>query len=135
MDERAVDERPIVDRSPVRRRLIVLGLAVLLLVGACAAVTRPLPAYAREDAYCSGALWSGLVLAGAPWELPAAWVVDDEGRRSEITWPEGYWARFLPDLEVVDAAGATILRAGDQVRRACVPKDLTNPTGEFIYVP
>ncbi len=123
------------DQRTIRRlsrRLLVLALAVFLLVGACAVVTRPLPTYAREDAYCSGALWSGLTLAGAPWDLRAAWVVNEEDQRYEITWPEGYWARFLPDLQVLDTAGATILRAGDQVRRACVPKELTNPMGEFI---
>jgi len=63
------------------------------------------------------------VLRGDAHDRRVAWLVNDLGTRVDVTWPPGYRARFVPGLEVLDAAGAVVLRDGDPVTGACTTED------------
>ena len=40
---------------------------------------------------------------------------DDAGERTELAWPVGYSARFVPDLELLDASGRVVARGASVV--------------------
>lgn len=62
----------------------------------------------------------GAVLHGDVADSRVAWLVDTAlGTRIDIIWPPGYRARFTPNLEVLDASGVRVLRAGDAVTGGC----------------
>jgi hypothetical protein len=63
------------------------------------------------------------VLRGDPHDPHVAWLIKDIGTRVNVTWPPGYRARFVPGLEVLDAAGDVVLRGGEPVTGVCVTGD------------
>lgn len=67
-----------------------------------------------------GGVGISAILRGDPHDPHIAWLVNNLGTRVNITWPEGYRARFDPGLEVVDAAGVVVLKNADSVTGACV---------------
>lgn len=73
-------------------------------------------------AACAGIALSA-VLHGDATDPRLAWLIADPGKRIEVTWPPAYRARFTPDLEVLDASGVVVLKAGDPVSGACVTGD------------
>jgi hypothetical protein len=75
-----------------------------------------------ETEVCAG-IGLSAVLHGDPHEPHVAWLVNSLGTRIDVTWPAGYRARFVPTLEVLDAAGAVVLREGDPVTEGCVTSD------------
>jgi hypothetical protein len=68
---------------------------------------------------CAG-VGIGAVLHGDAADPRVAWLVSDLGSRIDVVWPPGYRARFAPDLQVLDAGDAVVLKAGDPVTGACV---------------
>ena len=59
-------------------------------------------------------------LHGSPTDRAVAWLIDGRsGQRVQAAWPDGYTARFDPELAVIDQSGAVVLHEGDQVTRAC----------------
>jgi|GEM_PF-2561403 len=83
------------------------------------------PALAAGEYYmCAGVGLLHATLRGDPSDPWVAWL-DLGARRANVTWPDGYRARFSPDLEVLDAAGTVVLRDGSSISGACVgPGDL-----------
>jgi hypothetical protein len=75
-----------------------------------------------ETEVCAG-IGLSAVLHGDPHDRHVAWLVNSLGTRIDVTWPAGYRARFVPTLEVLDAAGAVVLREGDPVTEGCVTSD------------
>lgn len=68
---------------------------------------------------CAG-VGLGALLHGDASDARATWLVDtSNGTRIDVVWPPGYRARFAPDLEVLDASGVVVLRAGDAVTGGC----------------
>ena len=113
----------------MRNRLALLIFA--LTAGACGpslatgeialptAAPLVLPSGAVE---ACGGVGISAVLRGDPHDPRVAWLVNN-GTRVNITWPPGYRARFVPALEVLDAAGNVVLHDGDPVTGACVTAD------------
>jgi hypothetical protein len=58
-------------------------------------------------------------LAGAPSDPRLAWLVGPGGKRLDVEWPPGFTARFDPALEILDAGGNVVLRAGDAITGGC----------------
>jgi hypothetical protein len=58
-------------------------------------------------------------LAGDPSDPRLAWLVQPGGQRLDVVWPPGFTARFVPTLEILDAAGDVVFRAGDPVDGGC----------------
>jgi hypothetical protein len=50
-------------------------------------------------------------------------LITDTEARLDVIWPPGYHARFVPTLEVLDAAGAVVLHEGDPVIGGCTTGD------------
>jgi hypothetical protein len=93
--------------------------SVPLATGEIALPTEP-PVPSGEVEACGGVA-IGAVLHGAAADPRAAWLIDDFlGTRIDVVWPPGYRARFTPNLEVLDASGGVVLKAGDPVTGACV---------------
>ncbi|HSM18544.1 MAG TPA: hypothetical protein VK845_16270 [Gemmatimonadales bacterium] len=63
------------------------------------------------------------ILHGDPSDPRLAWLVTGGGVRRDIVWPSGYVARFEPDLEVIDATGRVVYRAGDHIDGGCLVSD------------
>ena len=63
------------------------------------------------------------ILRGDPDDRHVVWLLTEGGTRVNVTWPPGYHARFTPGLEVLDGAGAIVLRGGEPVTGACVTGD------------
>jgi hypothetical protein len=40
--------------------------------------------------------------------------------RREVVFPPGFSARFAPDLQILNAAGAVVAKQGDHLNEACV---------------
>ncbi len=74
-----------------------------------------------------GGIGLSAVLHGAATDPHLAWLVNDLGKRLEVTWPPGYRARLAPDLEVLDAEGVVVLREGDAVSGGCVTGEPGSP--------
>lgn len=70
-----------------------------------------------------GGIGLSAVLRGDPRDSHVAWLINNLGGRIAVTWPAGYRARFVATLEVLDAAGAVVLREGDAVTGGCVTAD------------
>lgn len=48
------------------------------------------------------------------------WLVDERtGERFDAAWPDGYYARFDPNLEVFNDSNVLVLKEGDQITRVC----------------
>jgi hypothetical protein len=41
------------------------------------------------------------------------WVEDGQGKKLRILWPNGFVARFEPNVVLVDQGGAIVARSGD----------------------
>ena len=60
-------------------------------------------------------------LRGSVNDARHVWLEDATSHaRSELVWPPGFAARFTPDLEVLDATGTVVMRAGYRVTGVCV---------------
>ncbi len=102
----------------MKRGLLVGSVAVLL--AACGATPSPsLPTLDSDIQVCGGVHLGG-TLAGSPTDPRVAWLAIANGGRQEIVWPQGYSARFDPDLAVLDASGKMVYRAGDTIEGGCV---------------
>jgi hypothetical protein len=98
-------------------------VAVSLAPGEIALPTaEPLVLPSGVVAACAGVGISA-VLRGDPHDPHVAWLVGNLGSRVNVTWPPAYRARFVPALEVLDAAGNVVLRDSDPVTGACVTGD------------
>lgn len=81
-----------------------------------------LPAGAGEA--CAG-IGIDAVIHGDTHDPHVAWLINKPAMRIDVLWPAGYRARFAPELEVLDAGGAVVLREGDPVTGGCVTGDLS----------
>jgi hypothetical protein len=70
-------------------------------------------------------------LAGDPSDPRLAWLIQPGGKRLDVVWPPEFTARFVPTLEILDAAGDVVFRAGDPVDGGCTdnPYLLIEPGG------
>jgi hypothetical protein len=69
---------------------------------------------------CAGGGFVGDIrLRGAANDPRLAWMVYPDGSRTELSWPVGYSARFVPRLEVLDGAGRVVGRDGSLVTGGC----------------
>ena len=108
-----------------------IGLAVVLVLAACDSTGGQPPSMIALAAYAppmpSGVVATcehtrlGGTLRGDPADPSVAWLVStSSGKRIDVLWPDGYHARFTPDLEVLDEAGNVVLHAGDLVSEGCI---------------
>jgi hypothetical protein len=102
-----------------------IGLAVLTVTLAACAGLLPGVANLPSDPKWSGGCGIGVgldaVLRGASADARVAWAIDRSGGgRIELVWPAGYSARFLPDLQVLDATGTVVAREGDLIIGSCM---------------
>jgi hypothetical protein len=67
-----------------------------------------------------GADWT---LHGSPDDPRSAWMIEPDGRRTELAFAPGWSARFTPRLEVLDATGAVIAREGSEITADCGTAD------------
>ncbi len=119
--------------GPVLKARLVVALAVLL--AACAAQPSPsLPTLVSYNGACRGIGLHDTILAGSATDPRVAWLVGPGGRR-EIIWPPGFRARFSPDLEVLDASGTVVFRAGDQIDGGCTAGPNDHPASLLLIVP
>ena len=73
---------------------------------------------------CFGLAISNATLRGDPADPRVTWLEFPHGR-TEIVWPRGYSARFVPRLEVLNERGQVAIRGGDSVGAACALADDT----------
>lgn len=107
-------------------------VAILSMLTACS-VTPTLPTLASDNGGCRG-IGLDATLAGSPADPRVAWlVVTRNGGRLEIVWPPGFSARFTPHLEVLDASGRTVFRAGDKIAGGCVAGPPEDP-GRLLLI-
>ncbi len=66
-------------------------------------------------------------LTGSAEDPRVTWLVNVSGKRIDILWPRGFSARFDPDLEVLDASGTVVYRAGDRIHGGCVQGEPNDP--------
>jgi hypothetical protein len=60
------------------------------------------------------------VIRGEPTDARVAWLESLlDGSRIEVVWPEGFRARFSPELEILDESGVAVLQGGDYVDGSC----------------
>jgi hypothetical protein len=63
----------------------------------------------------------GGVLTGDAHDPRVAWLENDFATgRTEIVFPPGFTARFSPRLEILNAAGLVVARAGDHIDGGCL---------------
>ena len=67
---------------------------------------------------CAG-VGTEAILAGDRTDPRVAWLVSS-GTRVDVVFPPGFTARFSPALEVLNASGAVVARAGDRIDGYCV---------------
>lgn len=69
---------------------------------------------------CSGGGTIGdFRLHGSPIDARLAWMVWPDGHRTELAFAAGWSARFMPDLEVLDAGGRVVAREGSPIIGTC----------------
>jgi hypothetical protein len=53
--------------------------------------------------------------------------------RRAVIWPTRFTARFAPRLEILDASGAIVFRAGDKIEDACTAGGAGDP-GDLLLL-
>jgi hypothetical protein len=81
--------------------------------------TIELPTIDTRGSFPCAGVGTEAVLAGDPTDPRVAWMVS-RGQRVDVMFPYGFSARFAPDLELLDASGAVVARAGDPIDGGCV---------------
>jgi hypothetical protein len=69
---------------------------------------------------CGGVGLENTTIEGGPADPRVAWLASPGQPDRPVVFPPGWWARFTPILEVIDATGHVAFRAGDRVAGACV---------------
>ena len=110
------------------RCVLLLGIVATLLAACRATATPTLPTLPMraEDVVCAGVGNDG-TLTGSPTDARLAWLAEPQDGRVEIVWPQGFTARFDPDLAILDASGKVVYRAGDRPGGGCVIGDTGSP--------
>jgi hypothetical protein len=115
--------------------LVVAGFGLPVRPGEYALPTGPVPVWLSVS--CAG-VGLDTVVRGSPNDPRVAWLENHlnvpglpSTPRLEATWPEGYRARFTPNLEVLDGWGNIVLRDGDPVSGSCGEID----GGQFLVPP
>jgi hypothetical protein len=118
-------------------RHVLAALAASCVLAAC--IARPVPTPSRPlgpgEQWLPVANWTlpsgdtflcaggGFVqdirLRGAPDDPRLVWMVYPDGGRTDLSWPAGYSARFVPTLEVLDGSGRVVGRDGTLVTGGC----------------
>ncbi len=111
-----------------------LLLVATLLLAACGSTTRPLPTLSSDNGACRGVGLQNAALAADPNDPRVAWL-ETNSVRTEIIWPPGFSARFDPILQVVDAAGSVVFRAGDNIGQGCVAGPSEDPGSVLLIRP
>jgi hypothetical protein len=119
-------------------RPLVAVTASLALAAACTSGPTQPPSLALHTVPYSG-ICAGIgggrdmTIRGDPNDPWLAWEVGPAGGRLNVWWPEGYTARFNPQLEIVDPTGRVVLHDGDAIAAgACV--EGATPSGEPILL-
>jgi hypothetical protein len=110
-------------------RTVAAVLAIVVAVPACSATPSPPPTNAAGNLVlptmdtppntpCAG-VGTEALLAGDADDPRVAWIVS-RMTRVDVVFPSGFSARFAPDLEVLDASGRVVARAGDRIDGYCV---------------
>jgi hypothetical protein len=81
--------------------------------------TLVLPTLDTRGSFPCAGVGTEAVLAGDPGDPQVAWIVS-RGTRVDVVFPYGFSARFAPNLEILDAAGAVVARSGDRIDGGCV---------------
>jgi hypothetical protein len=76
----------------------------------------------------------GATLVGDPNDSQVAWL-EGFGNRVEVVWPPGYFARFAPDLEVLDPSGKVMYREGDLIPGGCAVGPPDDPPSLILIIP
>jgi hypothetical protein len=117
----------------VSRQSIGLGVLIVAL-SACAGLvpgTVSLPTDPKWPGGCGIGVGLDAILHGAPDDDRVAWAIDrSSGGRIDLVWPAGYSARFLPDLQVLDASGTVVAHEGDLVIGKCMGDPAPVDAGE-----
>ena len=117
-------------RTVALRATVVLVILVVTL-SACSGLSRsadpqlPLPTAPADLQLCLGLGHAGATLHGDPERPGLTWLDVGGGQEREVLWPPGYTARFTPKLEVLDAAGRTVLTEGAILTGMCAGPDGT----------
>ena len=112
-------------------QLVVITAFLLAACGATPTPSLPTLPGAAEDTPCAGVGNDG-TLAGSPTDPRVAWLAEPQGGRVEIVWPQGFSARFDPNLAVLDASGKVVYRAGDRPGGGCV---IGEPGSPLLILP
>jgi hypothetical protein len=135
--------RPLTD---VKMRLAVgLALSAVLVVGCQTRLPAPtatpsgmlaLPTIdtSEWDACAGVGIDGGARLDGDPNDVRVAWLIQS-GQRRDVVFPQGLAARFTPALEIVNARGVVVARAGDEVVGGCVVGDPPNTPLLILWPP
>lgn len=95
---------------------------IMVVVAACSTGTTGSPSAATvvvptfkplPSGECPTAQLAGVRLRGDQAANPPVWVEDAQSKKLSILWPNGYAARFDPDLSLIGANGQVVARAGD----------------------
>lgn len=120
-----------------RHQMRAALMAILLRAVACSASPTPsspaLPTLTSDNGGCRDIGLSGATLAGNPADPRVAWLEFGGGGRQEIVWPPGFTARFTPQLEILDASGSTVFRAGDSISGGCTAGPADDP-GQLLMI-
>ena len=124
--------RPIMRVTACRSRPSRAAAAILALfaVAACstdptpppAPVSRPVLLTIRSDPGGCRGVGIDATLHGSQLDPRVAWLMRD-GRRTELIWPTGYTARFVPRLQILDASGRVVFVEGEHIKGACTAID------------
>ena len=76
-----------------------------------------------DGTLCAGVGLVDATLRGSRSDPRVAWIELAGFGERDALFPKGFTARFTPDLEVLNAQGAVVLRAGDAIPGACVGYD------------
>ena len=115
------------------------GVIAMALVGAavvgCASLPSPIPhpsgfvnlptlpgvslGPGETPAACGGVGLGDAFLHGSAVASDPVWLetVAKPSGRVAVGWPAGFWARFSPSLELIDATGTVVAREGDRLSK------------------